>query len=66
MAGTLSSESRCAFCRHRTSSHGDEEAPGLTVACAACPGGRCPPEAEAERRNAEYERYAYGSPGIRL
>lgn len=27
-----------------------------------------PPEAmaEAERRNAEYERYAYGTPGMRL
>ena len=26
----------------------------------------CPVHGEAERRQAEYERYAYGEPGIRL
>jgi hypothetical protein len=61
----LTGDPRCNFCRHLSSSHRAEFAADASVPCAACPGGRCPPEGEAERRNAEYERYAYGT-GIRL
>lgn len=62
----LPGDPRCNFCRHLASSHRYEARPDLSVPCKACPGGRCPPgEAEAEERNAKYERYAYGT-GIRL
>ena len=34
--------------------------------CRDCTKGARAAREEAERRNAEYERYAYGKPGIRL
>ena len=59
----LTGDPRCNFCKHLASSHTYEASADLSVPCAACAGGRCPP---AEPRTGEWAQdVGDGQPTIR-